>query len=155
MGAPRNPKAVEIGARISEARHENGMTQRELADLLKLSERSVAAYETGEVIPYRYLKDLERSLGRPAAWFLHGEDAIVGRDEQLSEILTRLDARFRQSFVGSGPTLDELELLELLHRDAGCDVHVDHRRGVGDCVQKVMDGGDHDLSLGRWRLPRQ
>jgi len=91
MGAgPRNPKAIEIGGRISEARHENGMTQRELADLLGLSERSVAAYEIGEVVPYRYLKDLERALGRPAAWYLHGEDAMVGRDEQLSEILRRL-----------------------------------------------------------------
>lgn len=88
----RSPGAVEIGARIKQSRLENSMTQVELADLLRLSERSVAAYEGGEVIPYRYLKDLERALDMPVAWFLHGEDAVVGRDKQLQEILVEIRA---------------------------------------------------------------
>ena len=86
--------AVEVGRRIAQARKEvngRGMTQRELADLLGVSERSVAAYETGEVIPYRFMKDLERVLDRPVAWFLHGAE-VVDRDEQLVEVLTQLRA---------------------------------------------------------------
>lgn len=122
MKNQRNPKAVEIGERITEARRENGMTQRELADLLGLSERSVAAYEIGEVIPYRYVKDLERALGRPAAWFLHGEDAIIGRDEQLSEILAAVRQNLAAINALEADVMQELRLLR-----ASCDGHFSSR----------------------------
>lgn len=82
-------RAVEVGRRIAQARKEfdgRGMTQKDLADLLGVSERSVAAYEGGEVIPYRFIRKLEECLERPAAWFLHGTE-VVDRDEQLQEIL--------------------------------------------------------------------
>lgn len=84
--------AVEVGRRIAQARKEfdgKGMKQRELADLLGVSERSVAAYESGEVIPYRFIRELEQYLGRPAAWILHGTN-VVDRDEQMFEILREI-----------------------------------------------------------------
>ena len=87
-------RALEVGRRIAQARKEvngTGMTQRELADLLGVSERSVAAYEAGEVIPYRFMRDLENYLDRPASWILHGTE-VVDRDEQLQEILTQIKA---------------------------------------------------------------
>ena len=87
----RDPKAIEIGMRIAEARREaGGMSQRELADLIGVSERSVQAYEQGEVIPWRYVATLESVLGRPTAWILHGEDGMLGRDGELDEIRTLL-----------------------------------------------------------------
>lgn len=85
-------KGREVGQRIALARHEaQGMSQRELGELVGVTERSVQAWEAGEVIPYRYLRDLEHALARPAAWFLHGDDAVVGHDEATREILHRLD----------------------------------------------------------------
>jgi transcriptional regulator with XRE-family HTH domain len=85
-------KSREIGARIAAARHEAGaMGQQELGDLVGVTVRSVQAWEAGEVIPYRYLRDLESALGRPAAWILHGEEAVVGHVEATREILERLD----------------------------------------------------------------
>lgn len=84
--------AVEVGRRIAQARREadgTGMTQRELADLLGVSERSVAAYESGDVIPYRFMRDLEHYLGKPAAWLLHGTES---RGDILEEILSELRA---------------------------------------------------------------
>lgn len=94
----RSTKAREIGARIEQARHEaGGMTQAELASLVGVAvqanggSRSVQAWEAGDYIPYRYLKQLESALGKPAAWFLHGEDAIVDHDVATKEILDRLD----------------------------------------------------------------
>ena len=84
-----NQYAQEIGKRVALARHEaDAMTQRELADLLGVTERSVAAYESGEVIPYRYVRDLERFLNKPAGWFLHGDD--VEQDRQYDVLLEEI-----------------------------------------------------------------
>lgn len=95
--SPRNNglRAREIGKRIQQARKEaGGMTQRELADLLGVTERSVAAYEAGDVVPYRYLRQLESALGRPAAWFLYGDevrpDAMLENQEKILELLREI-----------------------------------------------------------------
>lgn len=85
-------KSKEIGARIAQARSEaGGMTQDELAHLLGLTSRSVQAHESGAVIPYRYLREYERVLGKPAAWFLHGDAAVLGSSAEHREVIERLD----------------------------------------------------------------
>lgn len=84
-------RASEIGSRIALARREaDGMTQRELADLLGVTERSVAAYEAGEVIPYRFMRQLEQLLNRPANWLLYGEVGGDG-DDKYEELVRRID----------------------------------------------------------------
>lgn len=91
--ADRDEKAVQIGQRIVLARQElGGMKQEELAELVGVSQRSMQAYESGEVIPYRKMRDLERVLQRPMAWLLHGDRAVESRDEQLDRIERKLDA---------------------------------------------------------------
>ena len=91
MARQASEKGREIGLRIAEARREaGGMGQRELGELVGVTERSVQAWEAGEVIPYRYLRDLERALGRPAAWLLHGPEAVLGHDESSRQILEAL-----------------------------------------------------------------
>lgn len=85
-----NQYALEVARRIAQARKEaDGMTQRELADLLGVTERSVAAYESGEVIPYRFMRDLERFLNRPVGWFLHGDASVGSEHDQQFEILLK------------------------------------------------------------------
>lgn len=99
-----DPRAVEIGERLTLARKEldgQGMTQRELSDLLGVSERSVAAYEAGEVIPYRFIRDLEKILNRPAEWILHGKDPSADLNEVLEEV--RALRREVQSALGRLP----------------------------------------------------
>lgn len=66
-------EAREIGARISRARDERGMTQEELAAIAPFSKRSLQDYEAGKTIPYRHLQDIGKLLGRPTEWFLNGE----------------------------------------------------------------------------------
>jgi len=85
-------KAQEIGSRIAQARKETGgMTQRELAELIGVTERSIAAYEAGDVVPYRFLRDLERVLGVEAAWLLHGDEVMkTAESRQLDEMLVML-----------------------------------------------------------------
>lgn len=67
--------AREVGRRIVDARREMAMSQIELAELVHVSERSMQAYESGQVIPYRKLKDLAGVLNRPMSWILHGDAA--------------------------------------------------------------------------------
>jgi transcriptional regulator with XRE-family HTH domain len=92
----KGERAKEIGARIALARKEaDGMTQRELADLIGVTERSVAAYEAGEVIPYRFMRQLEQLLNRPASWILYGEQAAPA-DEVMEQLLKRQEEMAKQ-----------------------------------------------------------
>jgi len=85
-------RAKEIGQRIALARREaEGMTQRELADLIGVTERSVAAYEAGDVIPYRFMRKLEEVLDRPASWLLYGERSAAPAAGRDAEIIQKLD----------------------------------------------------------------
>lgn len=92
-----NPKAV--GRRIALARKEaGGMTQGDLAELLQISKRSVAAYESGAVLPLRHLDRIEAAVSKPKAWLLYGDEALAGPaailgklEELLDSIVQRLD----------------------------------------------------------------
>ena len=75
------------------------MTQNELAELLKISPRTVQAYEQGEIIPYKNLRGLERFLGRPAAWFLHGDEALQAPDVRHDEVMTSLRALHQKVYL--------------------------------------------------------
>jgi transcriptional regulator with XRE-family HTH domain len=92
MQGQKELNAQEIGKRIAQSRREaEGMTQRELADLLRVTERSVAAYEAGDVVPYRFMRQLEEILQKPASWLLYGEDAVpVVQVEALEEIRSEM-----------------------------------------------------------------
>jgi transcriptional regulator with XRE-family HTH domain len=88
-----NIRASEIGKRIAQSRREmDGMTQRELGDLVGVTERSVAAWELGEVIPYRHIRRLEAVLAKPAAWLLYGDEgAPVDIQQQLNDVKAQLE----------------------------------------------------------------
>lgn len=85
--------AKEIGARIAQSRREaGGMTQRELADLIGVTERSVAAYEAGDVVPYRFMRKIEDILAKPAAWILYGEEATPSHmEDRLTALERKID----------------------------------------------------------------
>jgi DNA-binding XRE family transcriptional regulator len=97
----RSEFAAAVGARIKQARQEtDGMRQRELADLLGVSERSVIAYENGDVIPYRFLRQIEEVTSKSSAWILHGD--VVETDGTLKEIQDQLAS-----------VLDQIKLLRV------------------------------------------
>lgn len=90
-----NPRAV--GRRIARARKDaGGMTQRELADRLQVSERSIAAYEAGAVLPFKYLGKIEAAVDKPKAWLLYGDEALPdarGLSEELERVSESIMAR--------------------------------------------------------------
>ena len=79
-----------VGQRLVAARKEMGMKQVEVAELIHVSERTMHAYESDEVVPFRKLKELSELLGRPMSWILHGDKAEQTPGDlgpQLNEIL--------------------------------------------------------------------
>jgi len=84
----------DIGARIAAARKEAGLTQEELADLIRVSTRSLQGYEGGEVIPYRHMGRLAEVLKRPAGWLLHGDQDES--DATNAERLERIEAQLTE-----------------------------------------------------------
>lgn len=80
----------QIGERLTDARHQAGMTQEELGDLVGVSTRSIAAYEAGDIVPWRHMKKLAEYLGQPVAYLIHGEAADTAYDMQLERILEEL-----------------------------------------------------------------
>lgn len=82
-------EAAAIGARIAQARREQGaMTQEQLAELLDVSTRAVQDYEAGVRIPWKHFKRLETIFSKNLEWFLHGEAEESPEDDRIGEILS-------------------------------------------------------------------
>ena len=109
----------EIGARIAAARHEAGLSQRELAERLGVTTRSVQNYESGAVIPYRHLRRIETLAHKRIGWILAGDAS----DSDLARTLERLEASIDRHFV----LLQEQ--LEMLRRET--DHLRDQREAAG------------------------
>lgn len=87
--------SAKVGDRIKEARKALAMSQVELAELVHVSARSMQAYESGEVIPYRKAQEISVAINRPIAWILYGDDAISPPGD-LAPILERISAQLDQ-----------------------------------------------------------
>ena len=62
-----------IGVRIAQARRVAGLTQRELAERLGVTVRSIQNYESGAIVPYRHLARIESVGNKRPGWLLAGE----------------------------------------------------------------------------------
>jgi transcriptional regulator with XRE-family HTH domain len=81
------PAQREIGSRIAEARRRSGLTQRELAEILGVTTRTVQNYEAGVAVPYKHLRRIESLAHKRPGWILEGGD-----DEDLRATITSLHA---------------------------------------------------------------
>lgn len=66
--------AKKLGKKIKLARIERDMTQEQLADAIKATQKSISRYETGLALPsLEVLERLVRTLEKPYDYFLAGE----------------------------------------------------------------------------------
>lgn len=79
-----------IGARISLARREAGLSQRELAERIGVIPRSVQNYEAGR-IPWKLLDSIAEATSRPKEWLLYGPDVVEGEVPDQGDLGKRLD----------------------------------------------------------------
>ena len=77
-----------IGARILQARRESGLTQRELAELLGITARSVQNYEAGRIVPWRHISHIETITRKRPGWLLREEDGAGALDATISQLLS-------------------------------------------------------------------
>ena len=76
--------AVKTGAMIAEARKEKGLTQRQLAETLHVSDRTVSKWERGAGFPdVALLEPLADALGLSVTSLLRGEKANGGGEEDV------------------------------------------------------------------------
>jgi transcriptional regulator with XRE-family HTH domain len=87
----QSPENLEIGRRIAQARRDRGLTQKQLAELTGVKERSVQAWEQGETNPYRRIRGLESALGLPGTWLLHGLNPDEAKREHIMELKSDFD----------------------------------------------------------------
>lgn len=89
----------EIGSRIAVARREAGLTQRQLADKLGVTTRSIQNYESGTIVPYKHLRRIEVLAHKRIGWILAGEgtsESIAATIERLETALERHQAMLRE-----------------------------------------------------------
>jgi transcriptional regulator with XRE-family HTH domain len=68
-------KNPHIGQRIKKARQAAGLSQKELGQALKLSDKTVSAYEVGRAQPsLEKLKQLSRATHKSISYFLDDKD---------------------------------------------------------------------------------
>ena len=81
--------SVIIGKRISEARNEKKMTQRELAEKTNIALQQIKRYEAGQDLTRLELLDaLVNALGKSPNYYM-GHDAAI--DAKLDELISELN----------------------------------------------------------------
>jgi len=86
-----------IGSRITQARRERGLTQRELAEELGVTPRSIQNYESGTIVPWRHLGRIELVTRKRAGWLLRDDEggALIDTVSTLLEAMERHHALLR------------------------------------------------------------
>lgn len=76
-------KKNNIGETIKKARKEIGMSQREFADVLEVSDKTVSSYEVGRAVPsFDMVRKMSKVLHKPISYF-DDEDVSDDIDLQL------------------------------------------------------------------------
>ena len=64
----------EVGARLKEWRIKQGLTQKELGEILGVARQTIASWEIGRTeIPYEALKKLKDKFGLDLNWLIGGD----------------------------------------------------------------------------------
>jgi transcriptional regulator with XRE-family HTH domain len=82
-----------IGGRIAAARKGRGWTQAEFARRFGVSVRMLQYWESGKVVPYRYLERLADGFGCTSAWLLYGSDFAPETREVLRRSREEMSAQ--------------------------------------------------------------
>ncbi|KVR14080.1 XRE family transcriptional regulator [Burkholderia ubonensis] len=89
--------------RFSLARRRRGLTKREVAERIGVSERSVSAYEKGDQEPEpSNMQRIAAALGFPEAFFFAGDPEELSEGVASFRSMSKMSARQRDSALGSG-----------------------------------------------------
>ena len=101
--APQKYIDVELGRRITEARHDLGLTQPEVATRVGISLGLMEKLESGEANPTPYLDAIAQATNRPPRWFKRpNEEAApdsalsANVDAQMSDLRQMVSQRLAE-----------------------------------------------------------
>jgi transcriptional regulator with XRE-family HTH domain len=80
-----------LGERIRRARQERGLTQRELAEQLGITARSLQNYEAGTIVPWRHLGRIEVLTHRRAGWLLRDDETGGALEATIADLLRTME----------------------------------------------------------------
>jgi transcriptional regulator with XRE-family HTH domain len=98
-----DPRA--IGKRLVQLRHRHEISQRQLADLLNVSERSMSDYERGVTVPWPHMRLIEQTFGVSVEWVLHGVEPGGTSDDRAAR---RRHAELRRQLEQLQRSVDQL-----------------------------------------------
>jgi transcriptional regulator with XRE-family HTH domain len=82
---------MDLPTRLEELRNARGLTQREVADAVGVSERTYQLWRKGETQPQRKtLKKIAEFYGEPLASLIEESAGTTGRLDRMEEKLDRL-----------------------------------------------------------------
>lgn len=86
---------LTLGQKIRYARRSLGLSQKQLGDMLQLSDKAVSSYEVDRAVPpLETLKDISKHTSKPMSYFLNDStkneqtvaEKIAAIEEELREI---------------------------------------------------------------------
>ena len=87
-------KPAVIGEKIKLARLNIGLSQKQLARAVKLSDKAISAYEVGRAIPsLSMLKEISGAVDKPVTYFLND---LPAEEIDLADKLTRIGRELRE-----------------------------------------------------------
>lgn len=70
-------KSLNLGGKIRYARAQAGLSQKQLAARIQLSDKTISAYEVGRAQPsLETLADISQATGRPTTYFIDEAKAV-------------------------------------------------------------------------------
>lgn len=91
---------LSLGQKIRYARRSLGISQKQLGDLLQLSDKAVSSYEVDRAVPpLETLKEISKHTSKPMSYFLNDStkneltiaEKIAGIEDELREIKALLE----------------------------------------------------------------
>lgn len=122
---------MELSSRIAHIRKQMGLSQEKFGELFNMSQRSVAAWESGERTPsYPVLLELADKLGVSV-------DYLVGRSEapKIKKEPTASGSELMENIISQVQTLSEPELIQVSAFLSGLAVG----RGISAAAQAAPD----------------
>lgn len=85
---------LTLGQKIKYARRSLGWSQKQLGDMLKLSDKAVSSYEVGRAVPpLETLKEISKYTTKPMSYFLND---TTKNEHTIAEKITAIEEELRE-----------------------------------------------------------
>jgi transcriptional regulator with XRE-family HTH domain len=89
-------KSLTLAKKIRQARKSVGLSQKDLAKVLELTDKAVSSYEVGRAVPsVETLREISKVTYKPFSYFMSEAEEQTG-DEELAEKIDKIDRELQE-----------------------------------------------------------